>query len=119
MNIARTIPALSRSISLLSLSMLATPSFPAAAADRPAGIPDNYTLQYEQTFDSKAALKDLVFSDPKAWRFAKDGDNGSLELHGKSDYNPKDRSPFNIALVSGKVFGDFVLDLELQSTVKP
>ncbi len=52
------------------------------------------------------ALDGLVFSDPKAWRFAKDGDNGSLELHGKSDYNPKDRSPFNIALVADKVFDD-------------
>jgi hypothetical protein len=92
---------------------------PLAAADKPAGIPEGYKLQYEQKFDSRAALGDLVFSDPRAWRFAKDGDNGSLELHGKSDYNPRDRSPFNIALVADKVFGDFVLDLELQSTVKP
>ena len=94
-------------------------AFPLVAADKPAGIPDGYELQYEQKFDARTALDDLVFSDPKAWRFAKDGDNGSLELHGQSDYKPKDRSPFNIALVANKVFGDFVLDLDLQSTVTP
>ncbi len=105
---------------LLSLSTLAIAlAFPVAAPDKSAGIPDGYALQYEQKFDSRGALEGLVFSDPKAWRFAKDGDGGSLELHGKSDYNPKDRSPFNIALVADKLFGDFVLDLEVQSTVKP
>ena len=108
------------SIPIAALSGLAfTLATLAAPADKPAGIPENYSLQYSETFDTRAALGHLVFSDPKAWRFAKDGDNGSLELHGKSNYTPKDRSPFNIALVADKVFGDFVLDLELQSTVTP
>ena len=91
----------------------------AREAEKPPGIPAGYQLQYEQSFDSPEALKQIVFSDPKAWRHAKDGGNGSLELFGKSDYNPKDRSPFNIALVADRVFSDFVMDVELQSTVKP
>lgn len=89
------------------------------AAEKPPGIPAGYKLQYEQSFDSPEALNQIVFSDPKAWRHAKDGDKGALELFGKSDYNPKDRSPFNIALVADRVFSDFVMDVELQSTVKP
>jgi hypothetical protein len=108
-------------LTLLSLCALAgvLPSGPAVAADQPSGIPDGYSLQYEQRFDSPAALKELTLSDSKAWRFAKDGDSGALELHGKSDYQPKDRSPFNIALVANRQFTDFVLEAELQSTVKP
>jgi hypothetical protein len=104
---------------LTSLSILLSFAISARAADKPSGIPAGYQLQYEQSFDSPEALKQFVFSDPKAWRHAKDGDNGALELFGKSDYNPKDRSPFNIALVADRMFSDFVLDVELQSTVKP
>lgn len=89
----------------------------ALSADQ--GIPKGYKLQYEQNFEKPASLKDFCFTDPKAWRFSKDGDNTALELFGKSKYNPKHRSPFNIALLADRVFGDFVLDVELMSTVKP
>src|SRR4051794_2054974 len=82
-------------------------------------IPKNYKLQYEQNFEKPESLKDFLFTDPNAWRLSKDGDNTSLELFGKSKYEPKHRSPFNIALLADKTFGDFVLDVELQSTVKP
>src|SRR5206468_12074763 len=103
---------------LTSLTILLT-RFAAGAAEKPSGIPAGYKLKYEQSFDSPDSLKQIVFSDPKAWRHAKDGDNGALELFGKSDYNPKDRSPWNIALIADRVFTDFVMDVELQSTVKP
>ena len=104
---------------LTSLTILLFFAISVRAAEKPPGIPAGYQLQYEQSFDSPEALKGIVFSDPKAWRHAKDGDNGSLELFGKSDYNPKDRSPFNIALIADRIFSDFVMDVELQSTVKP
>ena len=84
-----------------------------------AEIPKNYKLQYEQNFEKPESLKDFLFTDPSAWKLSKDGDNTSLELFGKSKNEPKHRSPFNIALLADKVFGDFVLDVELQSTVKP
>ena len=82
-------------------------------------LPANYKLLYEQPFKSAAALKDFVFSDPKAWRWSAETNGGALELFGKSAYQPKDRSPFNIALVADRTFGDFTLDVEMQSTIKP
>jgi hypothetical protein len=82
-------------------------------------IPKGYKLQYEQNFEKPGSLKDFVFTDPTAWKLSKEGDSSSLELFGKSKYNPKHRSPFNIALLKDKLFGDFVLDVELQSTVEP
>jgi hypothetical protein len=91
----------------------------ALGADKLEGIPKGYKLQYEQNFEKPGCLKDFLLSDPKAWRLSKEDNNTSLELFGKSKYNPKDRSPFNIALLADRVFGDFVLDVELMSTVKP
>jgi hypothetical protein len=89
------------------------------AADKPAGLPDGYKLLYEQNFEKESALKEFVLTDPKVWRLARDGANTALELFGQSKYQPKHRSPFNIALLADRVFGDFVLEAELQSTVKP
>ena len=106
-------------LSLLTPLTLLLTLTAAGAAETPSGIPAGYQIQYEQSFDSPDSLKQLVFSDPKAWRHAKDGENGALELFGKSNYTPKDRSPFNIALIADRAFSDFVLDVELQSTIKP
>src|SRR5262245_25351033 len=62
------------SILIAALSSFAfTLSAFAALAEKPAGIPENFSLQYSESFDTRAALDSLVFSDPKAWRFAKDG----------------------------------------------
>lgn len=83
-------------------------------------IPAGYKLLYEQSCADVAALKDFVFSDPAAWAVTRDSNNvPSLELRSQSKYTPKDRSPFNIAIVANQVFGDFVLEAELASTVKP
>lgn len=101
-------------LTLLTVLTCLVPSS-APAAD----IPDSYKLQYEQNFERPGALVDFLVTDPKAWRLGRDSDNSSLELFGKSKYEPKHRSPFNIALLKDRVFGDFVLDVELQSTVKP
>ena len=88
----------------------------AVAADRPAGVPANYTLQYEQTFASPQALKDFVFSDPKAWAITTTNNETGLELVKQSQYQPVVRSPVNIALIAGKVFGEFVLEADLMQT---
>jgi hypothetical protein len=89
------------------------------AAENQSAVPGDYKLVYEQDFQKPAAIKDFVFSDPEAWKISTANGNGSLELFRQSKYNPKHRSPFNIALLANKVFGDFVLDVELQSTVEP
>ncbi|MFM8470843.1 MAG: hypothetical protein ACKODH_12920 [Limisphaerales bacterium] len=98
---------------VLTLSALALP-----AADAPK-LPAGYKLLYEQDFTKPGALKDFVFSDPAAWRLAKEKDKPALELHKQSAYKPEHRSPLNIALIADKVFGDFVLEVELLSTKKP
>ena len=93
---------------------------PAAwSADGDGNIPKGYELQYEQNFEKPDSLKDFRFTDVKAWKLSQEGDNQSLELFGKSKYEPKHRSPFNIALLADRVFEDFILDVELMSTMKP
>ena len=101
----------------MSLALALAPT--GLTADKPSGLPDGYKLLYEQTFEKGSSLKDFVVTDPNVWRLATDGRNTSLELFGQSAYKPKHRSPFNIALLADRVFGDFVLEVELQSTVKP
>ena len=88
------------------------------AADAPA-LPAGYQLLYEQNFTNASALKDFVFTDPQAWRHTQTNNLGALELFAQSKYQPKHRSPVNIALLADKVFGDFILEVELLSTVKP
>ncbi|HUR47688.1 MAG TPA: hypothetical protein VMZ27_17525 [Candidatus Saccharimonadales bacterium] len=105
--------------SILSALLLAAGSYAFGMGAVAAEIPKNYKLQYAQDFEKPGSLKDFVFTDPHAWKLSKEGESASLELFGKSKYDPKHRSPFNIALLADKVFGDFVLDVELQSTIKP
>lgn len=101
---------------LIATALLAT--LTTHAADAPK-LPAGYKLLYEQDFTQPDALKDFVFSDPAAWRWAKEKDRPALELHKQSNYKPEHRSPLNIALIADKVFGDFVLEVELLSTKKP
>jgi hypothetical protein len=75
---------------------------------------------YEQDFATADGVKAFTFTDPGVW---KRGD-GYLELAYdkktyKNAYNPKNRSPFHIALLADRVFTDFTLDCELQSTIAP
>src|SRR5262245_50711403 len=87
-----------------------------SAAEKPTNVPAGYKLLYEQSFETPAALKDFVFTDAKAWKFAKDDKGGSLELATQSQYQPAVRSPFNIALVADKLFSDFVVEVDLIQT---
>ena len=83
-----------------------------------AEIPAGYTLAYEQKFDTATALADFRFTDPAAWGFAKTNDISALALMKQSQYKPIVRSPVNIALIGDKVFGDFVLEVDLIQTGK-
>jgi hypothetical protein len=84
---------------------------------------DPTPVLYTQTFASPDSVKDFVFSDPAVWKWGKDDAGGFLELayekKAKPAYNPKHRSPFHIALLAPKVFTDFTLDVQLQSTTPP
>lgn len=100
---------------LLLLPVLAAVSAGPAPAESPAPV------RYAQTFASPDSVKDFVFSDPAVWKWGKDDAGGFLELayekKYKSTYAPRHRSPYHIALIADRVFTDFVLDAELQSTI--
>jgi hypothetical protein len=80
--------------------------------------PKGYKLLYEQTFDKPEAIQQFEFTDPKAWKYAREENGGALELAIQSKYNPAVRSPLNIALLKEKTFGDFVLEADLMQTSK-
>ena len=103
----------------LILSSLLLPFISIHAAEKSAAIPAGYKLVYEQNFEKPEAINDFAFTDANVWKISTTNGNSSLELFGQSQYTPKHRSPFNIALLADKVFGDFVLEVELQSTVAP
>lgn len=75
-------------------------------------IPEGYHLLYHQDFSDGAAIEQFELSDPKAWK-ATAGEQGWLELFGKSEYKARVRSPFNIALLKDHQFGDFILEADL------
>jgi hypothetical protein len=91
---------------------------PSHSAEKPAGIAEGYKLLFEQNFDAESSVKDLVFTDPKAWKWSKEENGGALELKQQSQYTPAVRSPVNIALIADKVFTDFILVADLIQTGK-
>jgi hypothetical protein len=114
-NIFAAMNHVTTSLCSAAIGFVALASF---AAEKPNGVPAGYKLAYEQKFDRAAALQDFRFTDPAAWRFAKTNGTAALELVKQSQYAPIVRSPVNIALIADKVFGDFVLDVELIQTGK-
>ena len=89
-----------------------------AFSENPTGIPADYRLVYSQDFAKDDATKDFLFSDPTAWNVSEGDGKKALELVKQSDYQPAVRSPFNIALIKDKVFGDFVVEAECLQTGK-
>ena len=82
----------------------------------PTRIPPHYKLLHEQRFTTPDALREFVFTDPGAWRHATTNGNGALELVRQSQYKPVVRSPVNIALLADRMFGDFILEVDLIQT---
>ncbi len=82
----------------------------------PDKVPDGYRLVYDQRFVDAGALGDFRFTDPSAWRLANSNQVTALELVKQSKYSPAVRSPVNIALITDRVFGDFVLEVDLIQT---
>ena len=75
----------------------------------------DYPLVYDQDFESGASLEDFEMSDPRAWRINEEN-GGKLELFGKSEYEARVRSPFNIALIKDLWVGDFIVEAQLAQT---
>ena len=81
-------------------------------------IPADYQLLYQQDFAKADALKDFVFTDESAWKWAEGDGKTAMELTKQSAYVPTVRSPFNIALLGGKQFGDFIVEAQCLQTGK-
>ncbi|RUL88143.1 LamG domain-containing protein [Tautonia sociabilis] len=101
----------------LLLLLLAPASAVADNADRP-DVAGDLPLVYssdrpESDADRSGAWS---FTDPDAWRFLIDQGPLVLEQFQASDYEPKVRSPYNIALIEDLDVSDFVLDLEVKQT---
>lgn len=103
----------------LALAVAFVPAVALTGGTAPsAPLPAGYRLVHEQHFDSADSLRQFVFTDAKAWQWSADGESQALELARQSRYELKVRSPFNIALIADRVFGDFVLEVELVQTGK-
>ena len=78
--------------------------------------PDSYKLLFEADFDQAFPLNGFEMTDGSAWRLGENNGSKTLELFGESDYQPKVRSPRNIAVINGLKFGSFILELEMKQT---
>ena len=72
-------------------------------------------LVFEADFED-GKLDAWQATDPAAWRIEDGADGKVLALFGKSNYEPKVRSPLNINLIKDVVVGSFVLELKMLST---
>ena len=81
-------------------------------------IPENYKLVYAQDFESPQAFADLEMTDQDAWKINTSSEGSTLELYGKSEYQARVRSPFNIALLKDLIVGDFVMEVNLAQSGK-
>jgi hypothetical protein len=93
---------------------LAHPAF----AEKPDGIPADFQLLYTQDFTKPEALADFAFTDATAWKRSDADGKPSLELTKQSAYQPAVRSPFNIALLKDKVWGDVIIEADCLQTGK-
>jgi hypothetical protein len=97
----------SLALAALSLGFLPGDDKPRAAGD----MPELAAYSFET-----ADLKDWTFTDSKAWKVTDDHGNHVLDQHQASKYEPKVRSPFNIALLPEVDVESFVMDLKVRST---
>jgi len=111
------------SMRALTLSLLTAFAVTATADEPVPAWASSSKVEYSLSGPDNA--EHLVFSDPAVWSFGKDAAGaGLLELKYdtkkyKSSYSPKHRSPVHIALFKRPVGADFVMDLEMQSTIAP
>lgn len=101
---------------MLKLLARVAAGFAFAAAIQAADVPSGYKLLYEQNFDNLKDLSGLTMTDSNAWKLSSGKTGKALELVQQSKYKPTHRSPVNIALISDKVFGDFILEADMVQT---
>src|SRR5437879_3271087 len=119
-------PALARRVIAFAVAMIVVGQLLAAAEPSggvardgkpPAREFKGLPLIFFDNFDSEKADR-WEQSDPRAWKITEQAGNRVYSQFQASEVQTPVRSPFNRALVKDLVVGDFVLDVELQSTVK-
>ncbi len=77
---------------------------------------EHWPLVFEDNFQKGADRWEPT--DPEAWKLGRDGDRATWGLNRrKSDYEPKVRSPHNIAMVKDIVLSDTMIVFEVKSTL--
>lgn len=71
-------------------------------------------LVYENDFEK--GIEKFTLTDPKAWQHLVSGGKGVMALTGESAYEPKVRSPKNIAWIDGLSVGNFVIEADIRQT---
>jgi len=106
-----------RSITVAAVLVFAALAW-AAAEKPPAGVPDGYQLVYTQDFKDASAIKDFVFTDPRAWKLGEAAGRKGLAYDNSAKYKPKVRSPRIIGLIKHIKVKDFVLEADICQTGK-
>ena len=88
----------------------------AMASQPPRLVPDDYQLLFKEDFEGKKPLARFEMTDEAAWKIVRIDDNRSLDLFGASAYEPRVRSPRNIASINDQSFGSFVLEADVMQT---
>lgn len=101
--------ALKLSLAVLPLALVAADDKPKQAADMP--------LLVSYDFES-GSLDSWTFTDSNAWKITDASGNHVLDQHQASKYEPRVRSPFNIALLPDLDVESFVMDLKVHSTAR-
>lgn len=91
----------------------------ASRAENDTKAPDGFRLIFSEDFDVESSLAKFEMSDSKAWRWSQQGKtSGALELFQQSKYQPKFRSPVNMAMIASQRCGDFVLEVDMKQSGK-
>jgi hypothetical protein len=88
----------------------------AATVALPAGADEPLPLVFEDDFSQ--GIDRWEPTDPAAWTLGKDGERAVWGLNKrKSSYEPKVRSPHNVALVKDLELSDTVITFQVKSTL--
>lgn len=84
------------------------------SGNEPPGLPDDYTLVFEQSFADASGMDSLLFANGSDWSFVAT-DGGYAEWSGFS-YGPPNYGPHSVAIVKDLKVSSFVLEVEIMQT---
>ncbi|HTM44275.1 MAG TPA: hypothetical protein VL137_04930 [Polyangiaceae bacterium] len=84
------------------------------AGGAPPGLPAGYTLIFEESFATPAAVDNFLFANPSDWSYVAT-DGGYAQWTGDS-YAPPQYSPHSIMIIKGMKFSSFVLTVDIMQT---